>query len=186
VTTNGLPELYPFQPGDRFDGMRRTLNRHVDTINRLTGTPRPPRQVSRSRPAAVAVAAATEVFTVVAIPDGLPWDVVRCTRGDDRDAPGEDTWVALPYLLRRTPFDGQVRGGFRYTYTANTSRQSDVFPADPADDTEFQVIGWEYLPGDTIIAARLASPIDVPSAGPVIWEDVNNDARAWLAVVGTP
>ena len=60
--------------------------------------------------------------------------------------------VALPWLLRRTPFDGQTWHGISYSYTDNQTRQA-TDSSIPITLTEH--ITPSYQPGDIIHCARL-------------------------------
>jgi len=85
--------------------------------------------------------------------------------------------VALPYLLRRTPFDFLTRKNITYTYTTNIERE-----ADNGDDTETQVIVASYEIGDIIYGSQgvLGGTGVIDTAGDsVSWLDLNIDGRYW-------
>ncbi|GAG50176.1 unnamed protein product, partial [marine sediment metagenome] len=87
--------------------------------------------------------------------------------------------VAKPYLLRRTPFDGEsITYGEQtidYSYTSSHERHAD----DGVDD-EDQIIVPAYFVDDEILAVRnMAGGSGIDE---IIWEDINNAGRFWAAV----
>lgn len=156
----------------------RKLNRHVDTTNKLQrGVPSPTQTVVIARPKGGTVGGgAIRRLLFSSMGD----DVLVCT-----DPTGEiegSISVAKPWLLRRTPFEGEgnERNGIRYTYGSAT---------DPTDSTERvglrlsdefserQHIRPFYLPGDSILATLL-TPEDIGLGDDVVWAEVPS-ARAW-------
>jgi len=93
--------------------------------------------------------------------------------------------IALPYRLRKTPFDGMTIDGFTYTYL-------DPNPYHRRHVTfgvyhEIQVIVPKYRPGDliyttnhplggTTVLDRITDPL-LPQG--LTWLDLNVDGRAW-------
>ena len=61
--------------------------------------------------------------------------------------------VAMPWLLRRTPFDGQTWQGVTYTYTSNQQRNA-VLVSDPGT-VYVEHITPNYAVGDVLHCARL-------------------------------
>lgn len=95
------------------------------------------------------------------------------------NAPGESEAinVALPYLLRRTPFDGLTRDGITYTYSSNTVRSATGSPG-----TETQTIVPSYVANDQIFATRY--PRYGTGVTNVFFIDENRDGRAWAKQAG--
>ena len=94
-------------------------------------------------------------------------------------------FIAKPYLLRRTPFDGLTRNDITYAYDSDTQRVA----TDADDDTETQQVVPSYVAGDVVFAVRdfsggtgawtaptNADPVEV------VWQDLNVDGRAWAKV----
>lgn len=84
--------------------------------------------------------------------------------------------IAKPYLLQRTPFDGETRDGVTYTYTDGETRS-----ATDGVTTEDQVIVPAYVINDIIVAARLTAE-NLKNQLYAEWLDINADGRAWAAV----
>jgi len=93
--------------------------------------------------------------------------------------------IALPYRLRRTPFDGLTIDGFTYAYLDPNPyhRRHVTFGA----YHEIQVIVPKYRPGDliyttnhplggTTVLDRITDPL-LPQG--LTWLDLNVDGRAW-------
>lgn len=86
-----------------------------------------------------------------------------------------DITVALPWLLRQTPFDGQTYNGVTYTYTGIHVRT-----ATAGTDSETQRITPDYVLGDIIYCARqVKGGSGVALAMPQL--DLNVDGRCWAA-----
>lgn len=102
--------------------------------------------------------------------------------------------VAKPYLLRRTPFDGQRRDGIEFAYTSNTERTATRREPPPQEGqqppTENQRIIPKYVADDVITAVtqaldgeddlRSEAGSDVRLYTP--WVDLNIDGRYWAKV----
>jgi hypothetical protein len=89
----------------------------------------------------------------------------------------ESIFVAKPYLLRRTPFDGLSRNGIAYIYSTDALRT-----ADDGSDTEVQVIVPSYVAGDVIYAfLGVLAILDVENddGNTMRFLDANLDGRAW-------
>lgn len=80
-------------------------------------------------------------------------------------------YIAKPYLVRRTPFDGQTRDGVTYTYASNTERTGTEGAA-----TEDQIIVPPYVIGDHIRAMYVSSTLVAEQEH---WLDLNNDGRSF-------
>jgi hypothetical protein len=105
-------------------------------------------------------------------------DHLVCRTWDGSTEGVDDINIAKPYLLRRTPFDGQLVNGKTYTYTSNTERNVD----DGANNEDQLIIPRYTDPSQPTIyaATSLALPIDVEVGGlKLIWVDINADGRAW-------
>lgn len=93
-----------------------------------------------------------------------------------------DILVALDWLLRRSPFDGNIIAGIEYTYTTNIERL-----ADDTVTTETQVIVPNFqgaaspYDGDIIFAASgIQGGTGVTVSGqPLALLDLNVSGRAW-------
>lgn len=138
----------------------------------------------------------------------LEEDIIICTSNiaADKDE-NEDTLtpaeipVAMPYLMRKTPFEtsGRNNGQFTFTYTF-TEDDPDSTTTPPAqitrfdkrtstdtendDDEEIQVIVGSYLEGDIIFACtgiirETGLFIDDAEEFPLVWQDMNFDGRFW-------
>jgi hypothetical protein len=113
--------------------------------------------------------------------DTVETDFLYCYTWDGTTQGTELIAVALPYLLRRTPFDGLTRSTYTYAYTNNIER---VSTAD--DDTEeTQQITPAYIAGDEILAVRYIKGNTVAYDdydALISWEDMNTDGRQWAKV----
>jgi len=154
------------------------LNQPVRHINRNLPHAGPPRQV-------VGAAVAGGRMTVRRFQvRQVKGDYLVCRTLDvSNNAGDDDIKVAKPYLLRRTPFDGETRNGISYTYSSDTERE-----ADDGDDTEDQVVVPSYVEhgddetGDEIYAIRAptgGTGVVDSENNAVSWLDLNVDGRAW-------
>jgi len=174
-----IRDVRRWRRGDKITDKR--LNEGVDAINRIVGGVKPPRQVAAGgRPTVGSSGAKIEQLKVVTIGD----DLLVCVPYDSLSADTENPFlVAMPYLLRRTPFDGLERDGITYTYIGSTSRD-----ATDGSDTERQLITPSYVAGDIIYAARnITGKTDVRDINDVVieWLDINVDGRAWAKAPST-
>jgi hypothetical protein len=108
-------------------------------------------------------------------------DYITCYTFDGVVTGTDEITVAKPWMLRRTPFDGETRNGITYTYSDDVTRD-----ASDDDGTETQVIVPSYVVGDLIYAERniiggTSLEITMPdnTKRQVAWMDTNRDARAW-------
>ena len=110
-----------------------------------------------------------EVFAAEVVADPMTVDdVVRATLD------GSTTEIALPYLLRKTPFDSLTRNGVTYTYVTDDNTRRDAV----IDDyVERQEIISPYVEGDTIYVVDVGT--DVTGVADTPYLDLNVDARAW-------
>lgn len=123
----------------------------------------------------------TKQFKVVS----LDTDVIICNTFDGVQQGTDDIKVAMPFLLRKTPFDGFSRDGISYVYKTFNSRT-----ASRGSDEEEQVIVDSYFLGDVIYATRgifggTAVYLDAPTNTiPIVWLDDNRDGRYWAQDTG--
>ena len=164
-----------WKAGDRPSA--RHFNQPVEALNDLLTGVSGPRQViqtGRNRFPEL------RRFKVVDVED----DTLRVTPLDDLLG-DEIIDVAKPEQLQRTPFDGKtrtVRGNeISYVYVDGTERTATV-----DSEEEEQVIVPAYILDDIILCAKgitEGTGLTVPAFGggveDVVWEDLNNDARAW-------
>jgi hypothetical protein len=91
-----------------------------------------------------------------------------------------DVYVAKPYILQRTPFDGVTitypSGNITYTYTQDYERS-----ANDGTDTKTQVVTPRYYVNEVIVAARgIAGGTGITvSESNVVWQDINTCGRMW-------
>ena len=164
-----LPIAYP----DQSIGSRQ-MNRMRQALRNIAGGVQPPTQVDP-----IAGTTGTEAQQL-RITETSGADHVVAETWDGETA-GSIIYVAKPYLLRQTPFDGETRNSISYVYTdANTRTAS---KAGESDITE--VITTSYQIGDIIyamspIAGGLAVTITIDGL-PVnpTWLDINVDGRVW-------
>ena len=164
-----MPRNSPDKKAQRFrKGMKsipeRMLNTLVDGVNRpLIGSNKPKQTAGFGYPKAHKLTVTSQ-----------SGDYITC------DTPsGKSVDVAKPYLLRRTPFDGETRDGITYTYSSDSARQGD-----DGANTEDQVIVPSYVVNDIIFAVR--NPVggtgvddgESPATN-ITYLDLNLDGRAW-------
>ena len=102
-------------------------------------------------------------------------DVLVCREWDGTTEGTVDVNVALPYILQRTPFDGQVIGGITYTYTNNFTRT-----ATDGSTVETQKITPDYLINEEIVAVAVATIIGGVNVSNVDWA-APADGHSWAA-----
>lgn len=105
-------------------------------------------------------------------------DYLRCVAWDGEEETQPVVFVAKPYELRKTPFDGVEVGGVFYTYASSIERNASEGVA-----SETQVIVPAYLiDGEILAIAPVAGGTGVAvDDSPVVWMDLNAGARAWAA-----
>lgn len=90
---------------------------------------------------------------------------------------GSSTEIALPYLLRKTPFDGNTRNGVTYEYLNNGLRDAEL----QADSyTERQTIVPLYVQNDIVYCQDIGEGVTGVTGADYI--DLNLDGRAWALV----
>lgn len=103
-------------------------------------------------------------------------DYLTCRSWDGTTLGSIDVNIAMPWDLRRTPFDGQTVNGVTYTYTTDIQRT-----ATDGTNTETHVITPPYFADAEIYAARgLVGGAGVTVDGAALaWIDLNLAGRAW-------
>ena len=161
-----LPE---WKPGHAITASR--LSQHVRRTNALMSVPHAPVQIIRTRERG---GSGVKQFRY----KSFKTDYISCLEWDGTTLGVEEVNVALPYMLRQTPFDGETRRSITYTYitgqwrTASKSGESD----------ESQVIVMNFHSSDTIYAVSgVAGGTGVTSetGEEVVWQDLNVDGRMW-------
>ncbi len=150
--------------------LARRGNETIDAVNTLLRGANGARGAS---PISARAGATLQRFRVVNMNTA---DVVTCHTWDGTTEGVQLINIALPYLLRRTPFDGQTRDGVSYTYTSNVERS-----ASDGVDNETQVIVPGYVDNDEIWATGTNVIIGGVGVAGVVWLDLNLDGRAWAA-----
>lgn len=146
-------------------------NRVIEAVNRLSRGVAPPQQVfsGDKRPVPIGV----RQFKLVSVQT----DYLVCNEWDGTTQGDGEYKIALPWMLRQTPFDGQTRNGITYTYASASERT-----ADDGSNTETQVIVPSYVAGDVIYGMkeiRGGTDTEDEAGDTVGWLDLNIDARAW-------
>jgi hypothetical protein len=104
-------------------------------------------------------------------------DWLRCRSWDGTTEGTDDVYVARPYTMRRTPYDGQTIDGKTYSFLIQSGvlTRHIVF-----SDSSFerQKITPPYLVNDIIYATTTPTEVTV-SGSPVALLDINCDGRAW-------
>jgi len=172
MTTPTQPVVRPWKRREPIRAKRS--NETVEAVNSLLRGANGGRQVSPVTAAGVAM----RRFRVKSVGT----DVIVCRGWDGVTEGSVDIDVALPYLLRRTPFDGLSRDGISYVYTSNTERT-----ATDGSDNETQVITPSYTVDDEIFAVKRVSVLggigeDSSGAPLADWLIDENDGRAWAAI----
>jgi len=112
--------------------------------------------------------AAMDVLDFVSLPDSI-----LCRKTDTYDD-GQRIEVYKPYMLRRSPFDGQTVDEIEYVYSDNYSRTATgVEDGEYDGEEEDQFVTPPYLIGEQIIAVKFQFS----------WIDLNNAGRCWAAEV---
>lgn len=182
-------KLAKFRRGEKTGqpSFRRKLNDHIAQTNRNTRNLMPVRQVTpdpRPQRQAVGGTPSTSTFMrIVGVRAG--GDLLNCVSSDIAGNPlgGETLVVAMPWMLRRTPFDPVKGGGGRahvnYAYTSDTQRT-----ATRGVDSQQEVRVPSYWVGDVIRAIGIKSTTMLTNNEPVevSWFDTNDSGRAWAKV----
>lgn len=86
--------------------------------------------------------------------------------------------LALPYMLRRTPFDGTpARNELTYVYSENNKRVA----KNADDEEEPQIIIYNFIEGDIVEASRcIQTDVVDENDDPVVWFLENRDSRFWM------
>lgn len=156
------------------------LNEAVDAVQRMVRVPTSAREVIRPDAAAVQV----QQFVVVS----EAGDYLRCRKLDGPsgvDVDGGIYYVAKPYLLRRSPFDGTAgRDSITFEYTSDSERTA----TNADDETEDQAIVPSYVAGDVVYGVLNVAGLSLTitradgAEFSVRYLDMNADGRAWAQV----
>lgn len=152
----------------------RQLNEPVEALNRMTTGVGVPQQVA-GVPLAAGISA-TAQFKLAQDADTHA-DYLVCHTWDWTTEGVEDVLIAKPWLLRQTPFDGQVYNGVHYAYVLPTRRTASIF-----GDTEEQIIIPPYVVGGVLRADK-----NIEGGTGVIWLEQELEwearyaSRAWTA-----
>lgn len=99
------------------------------------------------------------------------------------DANEDYLWVAKPYSLQKTAWDGSqitLNGtSVALSYDADGSGGRTVINLDNTDETEYQVVVPDYVTGEWITIWRTETGLVDDQDEPVLWQDLNTAARAW-------
>lgn len=112
-------------------------------------------------------------------------DYLRCRSWNGTTEGGEDVFIALPWRLRRTPFDGQTlvftsdgeTYSASYVYESPTKRTKTI-----AGVPEIQVILPQFqVDFDLIYAIEVVEPLGITTEddATITLLDINDDGRAW-------
>lgn len=94
------------------------------------------------------------------------------------DSSADTIYVARPFTLRRTPWDGQTVAGVSYSYTGSDARVASA----AGEEDESQIIIPAYIADQSvIIIGYLQYPIQLSVQLPLAtrYFDMNTDGRAW-------
>lgn len=88
-------------------------------------------------------------------------------------------YIALPWTLRRSTYDGVTVNSWTYAYVSQGERHASRM----GYSTSTQVIWPAYQFGAVIYAMRVAQPLGIAVGDvKVRWQDLNVDARQWMEV----
>jgi len=170
--------LQPWRSGMPIEAAH--LDEVRDAVQRIIGGTRPGRQVRGSARASGVTPIQMQVFVIPTTTTDYIW----CYRWDGTEQTGEAVRVAVPYLLRSTPFDGHTRNGITYDYDF-TASPIERTATNVGAETEDQVIVPSFQVDDIIYAiASIDGGTDVRAdLGDGTYEDVTYlmlaDGRAW-------
>ena len=121
----------------------------------------------------------------------LDKDVIICFEWNGLEKGEDEVKVALPFLLRKTPFDEatredpELRAGISYVYSEfNLRVATKAGEGEDDDETEDQIIVDSYEEDDIIFAMKgvfgnTSVYHDEEEEEPIIWVDMNLDGRYW-------
>lgn len=166
-----------FKPGSRTISARQ-LNALVDGVNRaLVGVNRPtqPKPTGKAGGGSPVI-----VLTLISHQD----DYLECQDGNSNTV-----YVAKPYMLRRTPFDGVAGGGVAYEYSSSFAANQQRIATSVANpsEVETQYITPTYTAGEEIYAVKVqgVTGVQLPTSPPtdLVYIEVNQGrAFAWDGV----
>ncbi len=148
------------------------LNRVIDAVRRADNAPLTFEPPFNPLPALQILQCQIVVIAI----DWLECNTLSFIEGGASTVGPSQFAVALPWLLRQTPFNGQIYNGVTYNYTGIHVRT-----ATQAAVTETQRITPEYVLGDVIYVARLIRGGTGVSQN-LESIDLNIDGRCWAAV----
>ncbi len=146
----------------------RQMNQPLDLLDDMTRGVGVPRQVMPSVTGTPAVS--VQLGTVlVAMDAGLTDDHLVCRAIDSDPLAYIPVLVAKPWLLRKTPWDGETRGEVRYAYDLEDSTKRTAYDVnDPPDTPEAErnkrneLISQQYLIGDELTVMPADTGIEIP------------------------
>ena len=160
------------------DGLEARKFQQPVTVLKALGAPGPPSQVVPETRGLFQF----KMFKVIE----LDVDVILCNTWNGLEKGEDEIKVALPFLLRKTPFDAATRvepprAGISYAYSEFHIR----IATNEEDETEDQIMVALYEPDDLIYAMRgifgNTGVYHDPDTNekPVFWLDTNVDGRFW-------
>ena len=142
-----------------------------------------------------------ERFKIIEVKkDHLHCNLHNATHEEAEASPAQNTtliFVAKPFQLRKTPFDGETIeyvNGQSITYTYEADAFGRAREADDGTDTEDQAMTPDYFVGEELLAMFVETGLktnateDPPAAGAtfveqrIFWEDLNTCGRFWAKV----
>lgn len=113
-------------------------------------------------------------------------DYIEALEWDGETLAGTAVTIAKPWLLRKTPFDGESIGGFSFgSFSADGTERTVTKISDSSTEDQivvpaYTVAGGGY-DGDVIFAMRPVGGTGAVDGDdePIVWQDLNADARAW-------
>lgn len=168
----------------------RQMNEPVDAINQMNRGVGVPRQVMETVGGGAPAQAQVKAGTVLLAMDaGLTDDHLVCRAVGSDSETYTPILVAKPWLLRKTPWDGQTREQVRYEYDLEDSTKRTAFDSTDATIKRDEQIHARYLLADVVnaIAAVTDVELDTGEVGddglpiiiPVTLLDLNVDSRGW-------
>jgi hypothetical protein len=116
-------------------------------------------------------------------------DHLECRSVDSDPEEYTPIFVAKPWLLRKTPWDGQIRGQVRYVYDLGDSTKRTAFDSTSASLKRDEQIHARYLIGDVVNAIAAVTGVELDTSEvdddglPIIiivaLLDLNVDSREW-------